>query len=285
MKNLDSWSMKAIPRCGSPAANDRLDSSNKASDNVQVLSHSAIPDHILGVLDPLGCGGVLLDPSGRVLSHNLQALACLGEGLTLAGEHLSAIDRATDRRLQQFVGIALSRYGAHVPMAVTVPRPARLPLVIRTSHLEPPPGLGHPAGLLLLILDPELWPEPSHEMLSQAFGLTRAEADVATGIASGRTLSKIAADRGVKIGTVRTHLKTVLSKTHTRGQADLTRVLTRLAFLVPDTEQNIAPALRRDILPAAENGSHTGGVVVPSERSHENGRKTLSSRRKIVLLK
>jgi DNA-binding CsgD family transcriptional regulator len=248
--------MKATQRCGNPAPNDRLNWSNKAPDNVQVLSPSAIPDRILGVLDALGCGGILLDPGGRVLFHNMRALACLGEGLTLAGEHLSAIDRATDRRLQRFVGIALSRYGAQAPMSVTVPRPARLPLVIRTSHLEQlPPGEGRPEGLLLLMLDPELWPEPSREMLSQAFGLTRAEADVATGVASGRTLSKIAADRGVKIGTVRTHLKTVFSKTHTRGQADLTRVLTRLAFLVTDTEQNIAPAPRRDLLLAEENGS------------------------------
>ena len=239
---MEGWSMMAIPRCGSPATNDGFNLSNKAPDNVHVLPHSATPDGILGVLDWLGCGGVLLDPAGRVLSHNMQALACLGEGLTLSGEHLSAIDPATDRRLQQFVGIALSRYGAHAPMSVTVPRPARLPLVIRTSHREQlPPGAGRPEWLLLLMLDPELWPEPSHDMLSQAFGLTRAEADVATGIASGRPLSKIAADRGVKIGTVRAHLKTVFSKTHTHGQADLTRLLTRLAFLVPHSEPSIAP--------------------------------------------
>jgi hypothetical protein len=199
--------MMAILRCGSQAMNDRLNVSNKAPDNVHVLPHSEIPDRILGVLDSLGCGGVLLDPAGRVLSHNMQALACLGEGLMLSGEHLSAIDRATDRRLQRFVGIALSRHGARAPMSVTVPRPARLPLIIRTSPLEQlPAGEGRSEWLLLLVLDPELWPEPSHDMLSQAFGLTRAEADVAIGIVSGRPLSKIAADRGVKIGTVRTHL-------------------------------------------------------------------------------
>ena len=100
---------------------------------------------------------------------------------------------------------------------------------------QDPSSLRSP-GLLLLVLDPELWPEPRHEMLAQAFGSTPAEADVAIGIATGRTLAQIAVDRHVKIGTVRAHLKTVFSKTYTRGQADLTRILTRLAFLAPQAE-------------------------------------------------
>jgi len=65
----------------------------------------------------------------------------------------------------------------------------------------------------------------------QTFGLTPAEAEVAIGIAAGRTLAQIAAERGVKVGTVRAHSKTVFSKTQTRGQAELTGLLTRLAFL------------------------------------------------------
>jgi len=121
--------------------------------------------------------------------------------------------------------------------------------------------LARSESLLLLVLDPELWPEPPHEMLSQAFGLTHAEAEVATGIVSGRTLSKIAADRGVKVGTIRTHLKTVFSKTHTRGQADLTRVLTRLAFLVPHTEQKIAPTQ-----PLGSPGIKSSGLRQPARR-------------------
>jgi len=52
----------------------------------------------------------------------------------------------------------------------------------------------------------------------------------------------IAADRGIEIGTVRAHTKTVFSKTRTRGQAELTGPLTRLAFVVPRTESNVAPS-------------------------------------------
>ena len=96
------------------------------------------------------------------------------------------------------------------------------------------------ASIVLLTLDPELWPEPSDAMLSQAFGLTQTEAEVAIGVVSGKTLPRIAADRGVKVGTIRAHLKAIFSKTDTRNQADLTRVLTRLAFLMP-------PAVRIEV--------------------------------------
>jgi DNA-binding CsgD family transcriptional regulator len=73
------------------------------------------------------------------------------------------------------------------------------------------------------------------------------------GSAGKGTSAKIAADRGIKIGTVRAHLKTVFSKTHTRGQADLTRVLTRLSFLVPHSERKIAETqfFKQPCIPAA----------------------------------
>jgi DNA-binding CsgD family transcriptional regulator len=45
--------------------------------------------------------------------------------------------------------------------------------------------------------------------------------------------SQVAADRDIKIGTVREHLKAVFAKTRTQSQADLTGVLTRLALLAP----------------------------------------------------
>jgi DNA-binding CsgD family transcriptional regulator len=204
-----------------------------------LLLQSGIPANVLSVLESLRCGGFLLDLRGRVLSLNLLALSCLGDGLVLGGERLCATDRETDRRLQYLVGSTLSPGdGVDRPTSVAVRRPSRLPLVVRTHRLneyaDPVPSS---ASLLLLVLDPELRPEPPREVLTQTFGLTPAEAEVAIGVVSGRSLSKIASDRGIKIGTVRAHLKTVFSKTHTHGQADLTGVLTRLAFLVPQTDR------------------------------------------------
>jgi DNA-binding CsgD family transcriptional regulator len=206
-----------------------------------LLLQSGILANVLSVLESLRCGGFLLDLRGRVLSLNLLALSCLGDGLVLGGERLSATDRETDRRLQYLVESTLSPgAGANPPTSVAVRRPSRLPLVVRTHPLnEYAELMPSSARLLLLVLDPELRPEPPRKVLTQTFGLTPAEADVAIGVACGRSLSRIASDRGIKIGTVRAHLKMVFSKTHTHGQADLTGVLTRLAFLIPQTERKI----------------------------------------------
>jgi DNA-binding CsgD family transcriptional regulator len=167
---------------------------------------------------------------------------CLGDGLVLGRGHLRATDHATDYLLQAMVGSA--KGGTQDPIAprsVAVQRRARLPLVLRAVHPDDAQRKPNSAGLLLLALDPELKREPPREMLTQAFGLTPVEADVAIGIACGKPLAEIAACRGTKIGTVRVLSKRVFSKTHTHSQAELTGLLTRLAFLVPETGGQMAP--------------------------------------------
>jgi DNA-binding CsgD family transcriptional regulator len=93
------------------------------------------------------------------------------------------------------------------------------------------------ARLLLVVFDPAAKRVPSREVLQQVFRLTRAEAEVAVGILSGKKLTDIAVMRKVAVGTVRAHSKSVFLKTHTRGQADLTRLLGGLAFIVPELER------------------------------------------------
>jgi DNA-binding CsgD family transcriptional regulator len=203
---------------------------------MRLPSPSAAP--ILGLLESLRCGGFLLDPLGRVLSLNAIARDCLGDGLVLGSRHLRAIDHAVDGRLQIMIASALARRkGPDVPTSVAVQRRCRLPLVIRAlspdgDAVDTPDS----ATLLLLAVDPELRHGPPRDILRQAFGLTSAEADIAIGIASGRTLAEIAAARGVTTEAVRLHSKRVFAKTQTRGQAELTGVLTRLAFLLPAAE-------------------------------------------------
>jgi DNA-binding CsgD family transcriptional regulator len=101
------------------------------------------------------------------------------------------------------------------------------------------------ARLLLVSYDPEHFQVPPADMLTHMFGLTPTEASVAIGIVGGKHLADIAADRGVKTGTVRAHSKTVFAKTRTRGQAELAALVTRVAFLIPprDAEDaSVAPA-------------------------------------------
>ena len=68
------------------------------------------------------------------------------------------------------------------------------------------------------------------ETLRHVYGLTNAEAHLASELVEGASLAEAAADRGVEIGTARTQLKAVLRKTSARSQADLVRrILTGVA--------------------------------------------------------
>jgi DNA-binding CsgD family transcriptional regulator len=87
------------------------------------------------------------------------------------------------------------------------------------------------AALVVILLDPEDCPEPSHALLQQVFGLTRGEARLASQMLCGKSLQDIAEASGVSIGTVRSQAKAVLTKTDTHRQAELVALLTRLAMI------------------------------------------------------
>jgi DNA-binding CsgD family transcriptional regulator len=189
---------------------------------------------VFSVFESLGYGGFLLDRERQVLAHNGIAANILGGGLTLRGRRVAATDRASDRRLQSVIEAVLTGEGPSPAASVGVRRDSRLPLLVRILRLEDDGwAAANPARLLLLVCDPERGSLPPCHILAEMFSLTPAEAGVAVGIAAGRQLTEIAADRGVGIETVRSYSKTVFGKTQTRGQAELAALLTRLAVLVP----------------------------------------------------
>jgi DNA-binding CsgD family transcriptional regulator len=61
------------------------------------------------------------------------------------------------------------------------------------------------------------------------FGLTDAEARVADGLRLGKPDEDIASVLGVKVSTVRTHIKMILAKTETRTKAEAAHLLTLLS--------------------------------------------------------
>lgn len=194
---------------------------------------SAVPSCVLSVIGSLGCAGFLLDRNGRVLFFNEMARCHIGDGLALRGDRLAATDRESDARLRNLIEVALaSTESPHTTISIGLRRICKRPLLVRILRLEETarPALSS-ATLLIVTLDPEICPEPPRETLQQVFALTPTEAKVANGIICGKTLAEIACDLGVKIGTVRAHLKAVFCKTQTRGQAQLTGLLTRLAFV------------------------------------------------------
>jgi DNA-binding CsgD family transcriptional regulator len=205
---------------------------------------STVSRCVLNVIGCLQCGGFLLGHDRQVLFLNKIASYCLGDGLTVRGKSLAAMDRESDVRLQSLIGLALHspQRPNELPSAV-VRRGSRLPLVVRILRLEEnaQPALNS-ARLLLVSHDPENCQVPPPDMLTDMYGLTPAEASVAIGIVGGKHLAEIAADRGVKIGTVRAHSKSVFAKTRTRGQAELAALVIRMAFLIPPRAEDASIA-------------------------------------------
>jgi len=190
---------------------------------------------VLSVFEALGYGGFVLDREKRVLAHNSIAVKVLGSGLTLQAGRVAATDRASNRRLHRMVEAVLGGEGPPGAASVSVQRDSRLPLLVLILRLEDGGWVAaNAARLLLIACDPERSRMPQGHMLAEMFGLTPTEVGVAIGIATGRQLAEIAADRGVGIETVRWYSKVVFGKTQTRGQAELAALLTRLALLVPD---------------------------------------------------
>lgn len=102
-----------------------------------------------------------------------------------------------------------------------------MPLVLEVAPLGPASGTfgeNRPA-VLVFIRDPEAPLEVTR--LRDLFGLTRTEASVAAALGRGQSMDDIATEMGIGIGTARTHLKRILTKTGMHRQAQLVALLVR----------------------------------------------------------
>ena len=97
----------------------------------------------------------------------------------------------------------------------------------------PPPAfslleLSDAARLLVLVIDPNARNLAAAAALQAAFGLTTAEARVATLIGSGLSGPQAAQVLGVSPATVKTHLGRCFEKLGVRSQVELARMLSAL---------------------------------------------------------
>jgi DNA-binding CsgD family transcriptional regulator len=102
------------------------------------------------------------------------------------------------------------------------PRQGREPMLVHVvpmrSAITPSPGRNQ---CFVVLVREQGVPRVSSAALKTLFGLTNKESEVAAALALGQSLEEIAASLGVGLGTVRTHLKSCLTKTGTSRQAQL----------------------------------------------------------------
>ena len=115
-------------------------------------------------------------------------------------------------------------------MALTTPD-RRRPLSILVSPVRTGPLVDHLGGRSAVVCVTDLDAEtilPATQ-LRLLFGLTEAESRVVLALVDGSTPREASERLGLSFFTVRAHLMHIYQKTQTRGQADLARLLTRVA--------------------------------------------------------
>jgi PAS domain-containing protein len=190
-----------------------------------------------GALDRLPFGVVIADATGRALIVNRAAaeMAAATDGLLLRDGRLATARAEETAALARHVAEAVKTAGRRNGQgggALLVSRPSgRRPFALLIAPLGPEMTLAaqdHSPAALILMTDLDGRPELLGKRLAELFGLTPAEACLAVALAGGQRLEDVAAERCVRMPTLRTQLRAILDKTGTRRQADLMRLVIAL---------------------------------------------------------
>ncbi|MDR6635737.1 DNA-binding CsgD family transcriptional regulator [Phyllobacterium sp. 1468] len=187
-----------------------------------------------GALDAFSKSGtpaVMLDRNAAVIMANEPAEKMFGRDILVTGRQLACIDREATNALRRALH-ALLRHPNPPAMLSPIPLP-RLqgrPLLAYPSRLQTSATNAFTScQVVVVFIDPDIYPKPPEIALQNCFGLTPAEARLARLVSSGEELRTVADRLGVTYETARTQLKTVFAKTDTHRQAELGALLARMA--------------------------------------------------------
>jgi DNA-binding CsgD family transcriptional regulator len=174
-----------------------------------------------------------IDRFGTILDMNVAAEALLSDEMFIRNRRLCLRDKLgasmLERSLRRLAGT--SDHEAIEFKPIVARREAGGPVIIRA--LAVPPAAKNPfvrARALLTLTPLRSKREPDPGVLVAAFGLTPAEARLASVMATGASPEAAAEQLRVSRETVRNQLKAVFAKTATHRQAELVALLSNLAW-------------------------------------------------------
>ncbi len=198
-------------------------------------------DQVRELLDGIPAGIVTLESNGAVGWINLVARRILAaeDGLSLRDGRLVAEDegadaalRAAHRQLIEGEHTVRSLMAGQQTPALSIERPSgRRPLGLVFVGRQETPVMedGEPIGVIALY-DPEIQSAETLPQLRQLYGLTEAEAKLASAIAVGATPQEFAEKTGRSLETVRTQLKGAFRKLGVSRQSEMVRMLAPLVL-------------------------------------------------------
>jgi DNA-binding CsgD family transcriptional regulator len=190
-------------------------------------------------VDRLATGLILADRSARIVFANRLGETLLREadGLRAVAGELHAARADVTKKLHgliaQSVDVAMGS-SADPGSVLRIARADGTALGVLVCPLRPGDSGIHPyhAPLAALLLsDGGRVAAPRGTAFERLYGLTPTQADLLTALLDGERLAAYAERRGVKLDTVRFHLKQIFEKTGATRQADLVRQILANPFL------------------------------------------------------
>jgi DNA-binding CsgD family transcriptional regulator/GAF domain-containing protein len=210
--------------------------------HLRMASLRAERNNAMGALDRLAYGILVTDQSCRIMLANriAEEMLATADGVGSGRLGLNTATAAQTNELRRLVAQATGA-DRRTPVggALLVDRPSmKRPFQVLISPLRADIGWTGRTWLtpvaLVLIIDPERAPWSLERNLRTLFKLTRAEARVASEVATGEGLVGVAESLGILPSTARTHLHRVFEKTDTQRQAELVKLVERVAVLRTD---------------------------------------------------
>lgn len=177
-------------------------------------------------LQALGLPGAVLRGRGQMLAANGLFEALMPALFQDRAQRVTITDATADALLDEALGtlpLGDHRIVKSIPIAATTDR---VPMIL---HVIPVCGSARDifsqVTVMLVVTPVDRGAVPAAEVLQGLFDLTPAEARVARGIGQAETIDGLADATGVNRETIRTQLKSVLSKTGLSRQQELVSLL------------------------------------------------------------
>ena len=167
----------------------------------------------------------------HLLSHDKGALRIVGGTgrlrINLDANGLPMIPRGFEKRFAEAVRIAIADDKSSAIMAPDDVSDFGYLITVRRAR--------EPEHALVSFIDLSALPgNLTSAMLIDLFALTLSEAKVALALYAGQEADELAELRNVAIGTIRSQIKSLLSKTRMRNQKRLIALLSQIALSLPN---------------------------------------------------
>jgi len=207
----------------------------KINQHIAKIEHHG--DIIEESLDQLSVGILLLDEEGVAFHLNRKAEEIIAAqvGLYLVSGRLSASGLHESSKLQQHISNAIATVtGEGMPVSGAMSlvnesdyeKPLSIfviPLTVKNQ--EQMAFLHKRASAAVFIGSPEHTGHPNVDIIRMLYGLTKAEARLASALAMGHSLNEVCNFYRISIHTARSQLKTVFDKTGCSRQAELVNLI------------------------------------------------------------